>query len=170
MKKTCDTCLIEKDLEEFYKSKSNKSGFRGDCKECSKRKAKRYKTPYKDLSNAKKLKVRTRMYKFQQTRLKKIIDGMPDSCCKECSFGCGRGEWRVLRFAHRNPDDKVFDPKYNLSRRMGELLNEVEKCFLLCPNHWAMRKLGLPSEWKPKKMRTRVIPSRQDQYEDDEEY
>ena len=34
MKKTCNKCNIQKDINDFYKAKSNKDGYRNECKSC----------------------------------------------------------------------------------------------------------------------------------------
>lgn len=45
MKKKCTKCGEEKDLESFHKERTNKSGYRSDCKQCVSRKnKKRYAT------------------------------------------------------------------------------------------------------------------------------
>ena len=42
MKRICSVCKIEKSLEDFYKSKIEKLGREYRCKECSRKKCKRY--------------------------------------------------------------------------------------------------------------------------------
>jgi len=42
-RKTCSKCLIEKDLEEFYKQKDGYLGRRANCKECSRKQMKKWK-------------------------------------------------------------------------------------------------------------------------------
>ena len=40
IKKKCNVCLIEKELNEYNKSKTNKFGVKTICKECSSKKSK----------------------------------------------------------------------------------------------------------------------------------
>lgn len=47
--KVCSKCGVEKDINEFYKSKSNKDGYMGFCKECKNKYQKQYKEKIKNV-------------------------------------------------------------------------------------------------------------------------
>ena len=56
MNKTCTRCGISKPLDEFHKSKDSKNGRRSDCKECIKKRSRKYYQEHRDeiLENSKK--------------------------------------------------------------------------------------------------------------------
>ena len=74
--KKCSCCLQVKDLSEFSKNKSNKSGFSSQCKECVKRYQDKYKNERSqyNLSYRKnnQAKVRNYQIKYEKTLKRKI--------------------------------------------------------------------------------------------------
>lgn len=56
--KRCIKCLTEKNISEFYQSKSNKDGYKNKCKECTKDCVKLYAFKNKDVINEKKKEYR----------------------------------------------------------------------------------------------------------------
>ena len=65
--------------------------------------------------------------------------------CKNCGYDkC----IAALDFHHVNPEEKVYEVKYLMSRRWDLIKEEIDKCILLCANchreeHWNERRKKL---------------------------
>ena len=64
---------------------------------------------------------------------------------------CGNGDWRVLEFDHRNPLDKSFTIAHGISHGgvgMPKLVEEIEKCDVVCANCHKIRHHENPVDYK----------------------
>ena len=108
-KKICSICHQELPISEFYhsgKTKLGKQRIASVCKQCSKeREIKRYNKQCEELS---KLKTK---------------------CVK-----CGIEKKYLLEFHHRDPNEKEFTIAHWRKRSFACLLEEANKCDILCKN------------------------------------
>lgn len=125
----CSKCKVEKPLNDFYKQKSNKSGYQSQCKECQTKGAigryseRKDKIKKRTVENNNKL--RDRNYNFVHRYLNMF---------GEC-VDCGVKDSRVLEFDH------VRGIKYKGVKRMcadfnsiDNIKNEIRKCEVRCCN------------------------------------
>ena len=120
--KICNTCQTEKPLDEFNKNVKRKDGLSGKCKSCNKEYLKEH---YK--SNAKRYAKKREQYRDKQRKI--FYEYMSTKRC----MSCGISDIRVLEFDHRS------DKKFNISDKVGsmnfeKLVEEIEKCDILCAN------------------------------------
>lgn len=71
---------------------------------------------------------RTRRERLQETR-KELQQFLGGKC-----IDCGLTDWRLLDFDHKDPKHKLFNISQKLHLPIAELLIEVKKCELRCPN------------------------------------
>ena len=85
--KICTKCDIKKELNKFHKSKRGKFGVRADCKECCKKRRKKYRLKYiyiireREKNSSKEWKSIT-----NATKTLKISDGDIVSCLKQKKY------------------------------------------------------------------------------------
>lgn len=121
--KKCSKCKKELDEINFSKDCSRHDGLSNKCKDCQRKMTRKH-----YLKNKNVYKNRQRIRKLEHLEiLNKIKE---DSGCVIC------GESRVicLDFHHKNKNDKNFTISSNLGKSIDELLNEVEKCIVVCAN------------------------------------
>lgn len=117
-KKICSDCKVEKDLTEFYsngKTPLGKVKYKPKCKTCE--------------NSCRK----THKYNLIEEYLASISK---EYCCEKCGYS---GIYGSLDFHHKNPDIKEFEigskaQVYSKERFELEMVPELEKCILLCPN------------------------------------
>ena len=139
MMKKCSKCSEEKlvTTEFFHRQKRNKDGFDYHCKECRKMK-------WQDPERKRKDKARHRAYfiknkeeiiarhkKSRRTAKEQLVERFGGKCV-QCGYDrCPAG----FDFHHIIPEEKEFSIGENCGNFAYErLLNEVEKCALLCSN------------------------------------
>ena len=115
--KTCNECLVEKSLTEFY---SNGYTPKGTAK---------YKAKCKTCSNKQRSDIRKELIlEYVNTRFSKYA-------CTKC--GC-TGPYKFLDWHHTDPEAKEFTiGQVGISSEdqfFSELVPELDKCTLLCPN------------------------------------
>jgi hypothetical protein len=107
----CYKCKQSKDETEFYMRPGKRSNeYASSCKECTR--------TYFDTLGKEKNKIRVQL---------------KSNGCTKCGYNkC----MRALEFHHVNSEDKKFGLNFNSFRSRSEksLLNEVQKCILLCSN------------------------------------
>lgn len=91
--KKCRLCKKEKSLDEFYKRKSSKDGYRNECKECLKQKE-------KDRRNRNKEENKKKHYKYRKNNLSEV------KACMQC------GKEKELKHFHKNPEHKDGSQSY----------------------------------------------------------
>lgn len=116
--KKCSKCGKVKPLEDFHKNGFKKDGtqkYRGYCKEC-----------------ANKIEI-DRYHKKQE-----MINEHKDTCAK-----CGENRYYVLDFHHVEPSEKEFTISQVKIGSKERILNEIDKCIVLCANcHRAFHHLN----------------------------
>jgi len=81
-------------------------------------------------------------YKKEHQEERQIMKSLKINGCAICGYNKYDG---VLDFHHVNPEDKKFSLNIvNLSRKKESVINELQKCILLCKNcHYELHtKLG----------------------------
>jgi len=154
--KVCPTCKQEKPVEEFYKSKSTKSGYISYCKKCSTQKAREWKKQNPEYgvmwrkknregdrnrlntwrrNNKDKLK----MYKVKRKMFAIEYKG---GKCEDCGI-IGTIENRtIFDFHHTHPSSKDTAISHALTQSksgLKSLKQELDKCVLLCSNCHKLR-------------------------------
>ncbi len=125
MKKVCSRCRKEKELSEFTKKSSNKSGYNASCRECTRLFSKKH---YKDNKEYYLKKARKRNEEFTPVLMRLVLDHFKENPC----IDCGESDWRLLEFDH------IGDKKHNISEmiRAGyspeTLKKEIDKCEVRC--------------------------------------
>ncbi len=107
--KKCSKCGKIKPFEEFHKNGFKKDGtqkYRSYCKECAN-------------------KIEIERYHNKQ----KMINEHKDKCLK-----CGEDSASVLHFNHINPEETEFTISQVTIGSPERILNEIEKCVVLCSN------------------------------------
>lgn len=105
--KVCPKCKEEKDLSEFYGQKDRKKGT-SYCKKCKNK----YDTE------------RWIQRKLDAVQLK-------GGCCQSCGYDKYYG---ALHFHHLNPNEKDADWTKLRRRSWHKVVEELDKCVLLCAN------------------------------------
>lgn len=112
----CTKYQQEKNDNDFYIRKDSKKGFSSQCKKCH---------------------VQYMTQNHQKSRLL-LVERFGGKCMR-CGFN---EEPLVLQFHHRDPSQKEFKISETVRLNIDEkLLNECNKCDLLCPNCHAIHHL-----------------------------
>lgn len=124
MSKCCPKCG-ETDVDKFNKNSSRKDGLQSMCRVCtnSLRRANYKQNPDKHKSYTKARKKQNRDLVQQIKR---------ESICNNC----GDDRWYVLDFHHNDKEGKEFSigDLANSSISTKRLLEEIDKCIVLCSN------------------------------------
>jgi hypothetical protein len=108
--KICTDCKQEKSLNEFYKQNDRKNGS-SQCKQCfNKYCSERWKNR----------KIDAIIYK--------------GSSCVDCGISYPNIPYPVFDFHHLDPNQKDFDWSKMRVRSWDIIINELDKCVLLCSN------------------------------------
>lgn len=125
--KICQICKIEKHISEFYKHKTRPDGLRANCIECGKKLAREqyYKNP--EIYKAKAYKWK----KIIKERRKQWINSIKteSGCCL-----CHESDVEILDFHHFNQNDKKFNITSETDLNIKDLVEEINKCVVLCAN------------------------------------
>lgn len=110
MNKICPKCRINKNLSEFYQTKSRPTGS-GICKKCFNE------------------------YCIQRWIQRKIeaIHYMGDEC-KDCKLHIDNTHYSVYDFHHLNSNEKDYDWTKLRLKSIEAIHKELDKCILLCSN------------------------------------
>lgn len=128
MEKQCDTCKIIKDIEHFYKKKSNKDGRQKRCISCSSVYGKKW---YKNNKKLHKKNVQIRRKSRRKELRVKLIEYLSDQQCVDCKMS----DIRCFQFDHVNGKKE-----HNIANMVGEgygwnaILLEISKCVIRCAN------------------------------------
>ena len=116
--KICSHCGKEKNVSEFTKNKRKKDGLCYWCKQCRKEYDRRNNKEIKEWIDTIKLGIG----------------------CQVCGYNkCAE----ALEFHHRNPKEKNFTISSLPTTRKEILLQEMEKCILLCATHHREVEAGI---------------------------
>lgn len=123
--KKCNRCNLDKPYDQFYKRSALKDGYQKLCKVCKAiMDKKRYAQP----------EVKEKQYKSSKNRRvlnrQRLYDFMKDKKC----IKCGEIDIACLHFDHRNPEEKKFNIANLSSLAWETVMNEINKCDILCAN------------------------------------
>lgn len=129
--KTCQTCNIEKSLDEFHNRAKAKDGKQTRCKDCNKAQRKAYyKTAHgKAKNNATSIAYNRGVRTTHRHQLYEYLLAHP---CVDC----GEADPIVLEFDHLDPSEKLFDVARACRNgyRWDKVLAEIKKCVVRCAN------------------------------------
>ena len=132
--KICRLCNIEKPLCEYFLRDKVKMKYHSECKICSgqKRRSKehyeKYKKEYKQRAYKRNCKVK------KENRIKLIEYFKLNPC-----IVCGETNPVVLDFDHRDDTKKSFAISAGILKKWEIILEEINKCDVLCANHHRIR-------------------------------
>ena len=112
--KQCSSCLQIKDISNFYKRKSSKDGYQGQCKDCMKEKMSINKKKYRESENGKK---KEKEYK-QSDKYKKY-----DKEYKQRDYVKEKDRERVKKYSQSDNGNKKIK-EYQNSNRYKELVKK----------------------------------------------
>lgn len=126
--KICTDCKYEKDLIEFYNSKTHSYGKMCYCKSCFN-------------------------IRCQKRWVKRKIDAIlyKGGKCEDCALELSKSHFAVFEFHHLNPNNKDFDWSQLRLQSWSKIIKELDKCSLLCANCHRIRHaviLGFPEQVK----------------------
>jgi hypothetical protein len=130
--KTCSRCKQLYPLDNFNKKKGTRDGLQSWCRDCNKARSRRY---YAEHRNEHKKIIRVRADRIKIERQRQYCEYLSQHPCVDC----GEDDIIVLE------PDHLYDKERNLSEmiRSGvkweKILNELEKCEIVCRNDHARR-------------------------------
>jgi hypothetical protein len=130
--RTCTECEKTKPVSEFYKEKTNASGYRSRCRECMKSDSKaRY------ASGESTAKLRNARTLAERAELKRKLVESAGGRCNRCGYN---RSFSALEFHHIS-SDKEYEMAILITRARGKngehlrlAIAEAAKCVLLCSN------------------------------------
>lgn len=136
--KTCTKCKVDKQFDEFYKSKSSKTGLQAWCKTCA---SENSKNDYR-VNHRKKLFIERA--KDRKQRIVSIVNSIKVD--RGCVF-CGEVVACCLDFHHVNPKVKEDDISLLVHQKSYKrLVEELKKCVVVCANCHRKIHAGLISK------------------------
>jgi hypothetical protein len=139
MRKTCNTCGLSKDLEDFSKKEKSKDGRQGKCKAC----ASDYGTGYY-AKNSEEIKERTAPRRDRQKEL--LRQAAHDYLgCHPC-VDCSESDIVVLEFDHLNNKSYNISDIIRMGMSLDSLYEELAKCVVRCAN-CHKRKTAKDQKW-----------------------
>lgn len=127
--KTCSKCKREKELFEFYRRKKGpRAGqYYEKCKDCMKIRGRAYYHANHDRQLTLALIRRKRSY-YEKREVINKLKAVP---CADC----GRTyPYYVMDFDHKHGKDKLGDVASIVSWSLNRILNEIDKCEVVCSN------------------------------------
>lgn len=115
MKKICSNCYKEKEIDDFYQKKDRKNGS-SQCKKCF------------------------NLYCCERwAKTKKKAIEYKGSKCKDCNLTYPDSDSCIFDFHHVDPAIKESDWKKLRIKAWNKIINELDKCDLLCSNCHRLR-------------------------------
>ena len=133
-KKRCSKCCNLKPLNEFYKDKSKKSGYKSQCKECNDTETKReyqkeYRDSHKDYYREKHAEYRSRNREKLKVDAKKRRENNPEFT----KLYYVKNRERILEYSHKyrkehgySKKTKAYSKAYKAKRRGAENLGDKD--------------------------------------------
>lgn len=131
--KTCISCSEEKPEDAFYWKWKAKGLRRSDCKDCFKKVMKPRSKAHYEANKPYYFKRNRRRQKELQAFLRELKH---NKRCKDCKK---RFPYWQLQFDHLDPSSKLANVSSLTTRGKKKLLEEIEKCDLVCANCHADR-------------------------------
>lgn len=144
---TCVDCKIEKAKTDFAPSKSNLRGIQSRCKPCYATYQREYyrkriatDDEYRERKKTWRKERREKLAKLNGSKLREYLNTHP-------CVTCGEPDPIVLTFDHRDKETKLFNIGDKALRMKWEkILEEIEKCDVLCSN-CHLRKTATQFSW-----------------------
>lgn len=128
MEKQCNTCGKTLPIDQFYKDKSAKDGYKNTCRECQCNFAKSYRQRNLERIKAYQVEYRKKNRKRQEIERKQKYNELKQPCVK-----CGESRLYLIQFHHIDPSTKLFNITEGGSKNRN-IKEEVKKCVCLCSN------------------------------------
>lgn len=125
--KKCVICKVEKPTTEFNRNRAKSDGLNTLCRKCSNAKSRQY---YKDNKDKHKQATIERSRIIRRRNAAFIQSYKSGLSCKYCS----ESESCCLDFHHRDPDMKISIVSRMTDRSLLRIIEEIEKCDLVCSN------------------------------------
>lgn len=128
MEKTCTTCKQVKPLSEFNRNKCKVDGYQTLCKDCSKKRSRRYysdnKEKHRNVVNARK-----------NLQRRQVANKLMEIKSCGCVF-CSEDDPICMDFHHLDPKTKNFEVGYaaSLGLKWESVEAEIRKCVVVCAN------------------------------------
>lgn len=156
--KVCKGCGVEKELDDFHKSKKGSLGRVNKCKLCISVEHKQRYTPEvaakknadgrkRYAENRDKIREKNNLYHKKNTEL---VRQYKISCgCVNCGYNkCAE----ALEFHHLDPDKKSFSVS-KMVDRPRKLKEEINKCVVICSNCYREHHAGVTEIAEPNEIR-----------------
>jgi hypothetical protein len=127
MMKKCTICKKEKSLTEFNKNKCRKDGLNNLCKECSRKRSRKY---YKDNHEKHIIEVGKNKEKYINRNRQRIIEYFINHHCVDC----GEKDIRVLEFDHLRDKENTISYMIQYPMSWEKIEKEIKKCEVRCSN------------------------------------
>lgn len=132
-RKICSSCNKEKELSEFRKDKTKKTGYQSHCKICARA---YHKSAYTE-------KYSDRIAVRNKTRADIAKQMLNDYKSNHPCIMCGESCLSCLDFHHKDPLLKDFTVSQRQNGSLLLLMEEVQKCVVVCRNCHAKIHAGL---------------------------
>ena len=109
--KICTTCKQEKSKEDFYTSKTHSLGKMPYCKSC-----------FNKICQKRWIDRKIKAIKYKNNQ------------CEDCKLHISNSHYSVFEFHHLVPSQKDYDWSKLRLRSWESIINELDKCVLLCAN------------------------------------
>lgn len=125
--KRCSACKEEKEFGSFSKNKRRKDGLQTQCKECAKRKHKKY---YAENRDKQKRQIREAADKRIRENQRKVCEYLLNHPCVDCE----ERDILVLEFDHLRDKEHNVSEMVNGGYGWKRILEEIAKCEVRCSN------------------------------------
>ena len=137
--KKCYICKEEKSKDLFDKNRTRKDNLSNYCKECNKKRQRKYYHENKERMSEFRKDSKKRLRKRRLEKYLKYLKSFKIKC-----LDCGINDFRIIEWHHRNPLEKEENISRLIYSSWVKFLIEVEKCDPLCRNchairHWVER-------------------------------
>lgn len=149
--KICSVCKKELPIDDFYKHKYSKDGYRSECKSCSKLNNKNYYDSHRQqvintvaiYAESNKEKIKQYQSQYRQDNAEKLKEYRKEldiskrkqmDACKTPCAKCGEDRFYILDFHHIDPSTKCFTIGDSYRGDTNKVKEEIKKCICLCAN------------------------------------
>lgn len=125
----CKTCGNTKDITDFVKDRSQKGGRRNYCKACHAQKARQFREKNPDWRKSYKPKTKPLTMSYDDRRMWLNSIKAETGC-----YFCGETTPVCLDFHHIDPTEKSFTISLVMKHSVEEIIEEMQKCAVICAN------------------------------------
>lgn len=130
--KQCSTCKLIKSFDQYRKDKSKRDGYASRCRSCASLREKEY---YQAIHK----KTRSQQGKERRAKFYELINDHKQGGCLVCK----EPEAICLAFHHLDPLKKDVTIASMHSNSIQKVLDEIEKCIVVCHNCHAKIHAGI---------------------------